>query len=62
MITVAITEIILAIIAGNLKPSGACRIYPSAIKVHATASANVIRYCFSFLIRYTDAENSTIVG
>lgn len=51
IIIVPMTEIIFAIIAGNPKPSGACRIYPNAIKVHTTAGANVIRYCFSFLIR-----------
>ena len=62
MITVAITEIILAIIAGNLKPSGACRIYANAIKVHTTAGANAIMYCFSFFIRYADVENNTIVA
>ena len=62
IITVAITEIILAIIAGNPKPSGACRIYPNDIKVHTTAGANAIMYCFSFLIRYDDAEKSTIVA
>ena len=62
MTTVAITEIILAIIEGNLKPSGACRIYANVIKVHTTAGANAIMYCFSFFIRYADAENSTIVA
>lgn len=51
MIAVAITEITFAIIAGNPKPSGACRIYPNEIKVHTTAGANVIMYCFSFFIR-----------
>ena len=62
IIIVAITEIILAVIAGSLKPSGACRIYPNAIKVHTIAGANAIMYCFSFLIRYAAAENSTIVA
>ena len=45
---VAITEIILAIIGGHPKPSGACRIYPNAIKVHIIAGINVITYGFSF--------------
>ena len=62
MIKVPITEIIFAIIAGNFKPSGACRIYAIAIKVHTTAGANVIMYCFSFFIIYADAENSTIAA
>ena len=43
MIAVAITEITLAIIEGNLKPSGACRIYPNAIKVQMTDGTNVTR-------------------
>ena len=42
-IAVAITEITLAIIEGNLKPSGACRIYPNAIKVQMTDGTNVTR-------------------
>ena len=36
-IAVAITEIILAVIEGSLKPSGACKIYPNAIKVQKIA-------------------------
>ena len=55
-------EIMFEVIAGNLKPSGACRIYANAIKVHTTAGANAIMYCFSFFIRYAAAENSTIVA
>ena len=51
MASVAITEIILAIIAGNLNPSKACRIYANAIKVHTTAGANAIMYYFFFFIR-----------
>ena len=48
---VAMTDITFAIIEGILNPSGDCRIYPIAIKVHTTAGANAIMYCFSFLIR-----------
>ena len=48
IMAVAITEIILAIIGGHPKPSGACRIYPNAIKVHIIAGINVITYGFSF--------------
>ena len=42
VIAVAIIEIILDIIEGNLKPSGACRIYANAIKVHTIAGMNEI--------------------
>jgi hypothetical protein len=42
IITVAITEIILESIADKFKPSGACKIYANAIKVHTTAGANAI--------------------
>ena len=41
MIDVAIIDIILAIIEGRFNPSGACRIYANAIKVHRIAGANV---------------------
>jgi hypothetical protein len=41
IIAVAITEITLAVIDGNLRPSGACRIYPNVIRVHAIAGSNV---------------------
>lgn len=44
---VAITEIALAIIEGNLKPSGACRIYANAISVQMIAGTNVTIYGFS---------------
>ena len=40
VIAVAIIEITFEIIEGNLKPSGACRIYPKAIKVHKIAGSN----------------------
>ena len=46
MITVAMTETILEIVAGKLNPSGACRMYPTAIKVHTAAGASAIMYCF----------------
>lgn len=62
MIMVAITEIMFEVIDGNLRPSGACRIYANAIKVHTTAGANAIRYCFSFFIKYDAVANSTIVA
>ena len=42
MMTVAITEIIFAVIEGNLNPSGACRIYANAIRVHMIAGSNAI--------------------
>ena len=48
IMTVAITEIILAIIGGHPKPSGACRIYQNAIKVHIIAGIYVMMYGFSF--------------
>ena len=51
IITVAITEITLAVIEGNLKPSGACRIYPNAINVHRIAGINAIIYGFSLFLR-----------
>ena len=41
-ITVAITEIILESIPGNLKPSGACRIYVNTIKRQTAAGSNAI--------------------
>ena len=62
MIAVATTAIALAIIDGSLKPSGACRIYPNEINVHMIEGMKVMRYCFSFLIRYEVAANSTIVA
>lgn len=43
IMAVAITEITLAIIGVNLKPSGDCRIYPNAIKVHTIAGMNVMK-------------------
>lgn len=49
--TVAITEIMFAVIEGSLKPSLACRIYANPIRVHTTAGANVMMYGFSFFIR-----------
>ena len=42
MIIVAITEITLAIIAGSLRPSGACKIYAKVIRIHTIAGANVM--------------------
>ena len=62
MITVAMTAIMLDIIWGKFKPSGACRMYPTAIKVHTAAGASAIMYCFFFFIRYADAAKSTIVA
>ena len=41
-IAVAIIESTLAVIEGSLKPSGACKIYPNAIKVQKIAGANVM--------------------
>ena len=38
---VAMTEITLAIIDGNLKPSGACSIYPNVIRMHTMAGTKV---------------------
>lgn len=49
----------LATIEGNLKPSGACNIYPKVIKVHTMAGANVIMYGLFFWIKYTVAESKT---
>ena len=51
IMAVEITEITLAIIEGNLKPSGACRIYPNAINVQRIAGINAIIYGFSLFIR-----------
>ena len=34
-------DITLAIVDGNLKPSGVCKIYPKVIKVHIMAGTNV---------------------
>lgn len=48
---VAIMEVTFAIIGGNPKPSGACRMYPNVIKVHTIAGTNVMIYGFSFLIK-----------
>ena len=59
IIIVAITDITLATIEGNLKPSGACNIYPKVIKVHTMAGANVIMYGLFFWIKYTVAESKT---
>ena len=41
IIKVAIIDIILAVIEGKFNPSGACKIYANAIKVHTIAGANV---------------------
>ena len=51
IIIVAITETILAVVAGNLKPRGAWRIYPTAINIHTIEGINVIKYGFFFLIK-----------
>ncbi len=40
-IAVAITEITLAIIGGNFRPSGACSIYPNVIRIHMIAGTKV---------------------
>ena len=40
MTAVAMTEITFAVIEGNLKPSGAWRMYPNAIRVHAIAGSS----------------------
>lgn len=39
---VAMSEITLAVIDGNPKPSGACNMYPKVINVHTIAGANVM--------------------
>ena len=41
IINVAIIDTILAVIEGKFNPSGACKIYANAIKVHTIAGANV---------------------
>ena len=48
VMTVIIIEIMLDIIEGNPRPSGACSIYPNAISVHTIAGTKVIIYGFSF--------------
>ena len=59
---VAITEITFEIIEGNLKPSGACRIYPKAINVHTIAGRSATIYGFSVFLKYALAAYKTIVA
>ena len=42
VIAVVMTEITFESIEGNLKPSGACRIYPNAIKVQTIAGSSAM--------------------